>query len=338
VWARYFDEQIETMPAAWTRRLEEDLLAEQVTRCFERAPFYSRKLIAAGIRPEHVATLEDLQLLPLTTRDELRAAQTAAPPFGDFVCADQLDIARVHVSSDTTGRPLLVGFTEDDLRASAEIGARALWACGARPDDVVLQCVSERYPAGTLSVQAALEATGATTIPVGVRDTPGLLGLWHDLQPTALAGTSSEALEVGESAREAGVEPRSLGLRKLLIAAERGSEHDVTRERLEDIWGAEVGGFFGVPDVWGTLAGECEEHEGFHLCGQGGTLVELVDPASGKPVEIEPGANGELVFTHLDREASPLLRLRSGEAASVVAVECACGRTGARLSLAGRTA
>ena len=148
VWARYFDEQTETMPAAWTRRLEEDLLAEQVTRCFERAPFYSRKLTAAGIRPEHVETLEDLQLLPFTTRDELRAAQTAAPPFGDFVCADQLDIARVHVSSDTTGRPLLVGFTEDDLRASAEIGARALWACGARPDDVVLQCVSEGYPRG----------------------------------------------------------------------------------------------------------------------------------------------------------------------------------------------
>jgi phenylacetate-CoA ligase len=335
VWARYFDEQMETMPAAWTRRLEEELLAEQVSRCYQRAPFYRRKLAGAGVRPAHVRTLEDLQILPFTTREELCDSQAAAPPLGDFVCADQLEIARVDVSSDSTGRPLCFGFTQADLRTSAEIGARALWSCGARPDDVVLQCLSDGGPSAGLAAHAALEATGATAIPVGRDDTGRLLDLWLGLQPTGVLTTSSHGIELAEAAGRAGVEPGSLGLRKLLVAVGRGATPASARAGLKGLWGAEVAGFYGVPGVWGTLAGECEEHDGLHFCGQGGTLVELVAPGSLEPLGIEPGAEGELVFTHLDREASPLLRFRTGEAVSVAGDECSCGRTGARFHLAG---
>jgi phenylacetate-CoA ligase len=110
-----------------------------------------------------------------------------------------------------------------------------------------------------------------------------------------------------------------------------------TRRRLEELWGAEVGDSYGLSDVWGTLAGECEERDGLHFCGQGGTLVELVEPDGGDPVEIEPGAEGELVFTHLDREASPLLRFRSRDIATVTELECPCGRTGMRFRVVGRS-
>jgi phenylacetate-CoA ligase len=338
VWARYFDEQMETMPPAWTRRLEEELLAEQVSRCYRQAPFYRRKLAEAGVRPEHVRTLEDLRILPFTTRDELCDSQAAAPPLGDFVCAEQLDIARVQVSSDSTGRPLYVGLTQDDLRTSAEIGARALWSCGARPDDVVLVCLGDSSAAAGFAGQAALEATGAATVAVGTDEPRRVLEHWRGLQPTALLTTSSYGVELAGAARAAGLEPRLLGLRKLFIAFESRGAQASARAELEGLWDVEVRGLYGLPDVWGTLAGECEEHDGVHFCGHGGTLVELVAPGSMEPVAVEAGSVGELVFTHLDREASPLLRLRTAETALVAGVECACGRTGVRFRLAGPAA
>jgi phenylacetate-CoA ligase len=336
-WARYFDERMETMPAAWTRRLEEELLADQVARCHDRAPFYRRKLAAAGVRPEHVNRLEDLQRLPFTTKEELRESQAAEPPFGDFACADQIDIVRVHLTSGTTGKPLLLAYTKKDVRASTQIGARAFWACGARPDDVVLHCLSYSFYTGGMSDHLAMEATGATVVPVGLGQSARLLELWPELRPTAMLSTLTYPLYLAEAAAEEGVEPRSLGLRKLLVTGEPGGQIAATRKRTEELWGAAVGDSYGLSDVWGTLAGECEERSGLHFCGQGGTLVELVEPDSGDSVTIEPGAEGELVFTHLDREASPLLRFRSRDVAVVVGVECPCGRTGFRFRVVGRS-
>ncbi|MGH3031829.1 MAG: phenylacetate--CoA ligase family protein [Gaiellaceae bacterium] len=336
-WARYFDERMETMPAAWTRRLEEELLADQVARCYDRAPFYRRKLASAGVRPEHVDRLEDLRRLPFTTKEELRESQDAQPPFGDFACADPVDIVRVHLTSGTTGKPLLLAYTERDVHASAKIGARAFWACGARPDDVVLHCLSYSFYTGGMSDHLALEATGATVVPVGLGQSARLLELWPDLRPTAILSTLTYPLYLAEAAAEAGREPRSLGLRKLLVTGEPGGQMAATRKRMEELWGAEVGDSYGISDVWGTLAGECEERAGLHFCGQGGTLVELVEPDSGDALTVEAGAEGELVFTHLDREASPLLRFRSRDVAAVVDAECPCGRTGFRFRVVGRS-
>jgi phenylacetate-CoA ligase len=336
-WARYFDERAETMPAAWTRRLEEELLADQVSRCYERTPFYRRKLAAGGVRPEQVERLEDLARLPFTTKEELRESQAAEPPFGDFVCADPVDIVRTHVTSGTTGTPLFLAYTERDARSSAQIGARAFWACGARPDDVVLHCLSYSFYTGGVSDHLAMEATGATVVPVGLGQSARLLELWSELRPTAIFSTLTYPLYLAEAAAETGVEPCALGLRKLLVTGEPGGQMAFTRRRMEELWGAEVGDSYGISDVWGTLAGECEERAGLHFCGQGATLVELVEPESGDPVAVEPGAEGELVFTHLDREATPLLRFRSRDVAVVVDVECACGRTGFRFRVVGRS-
>jgi phenylacetate-CoA ligase len=336
-WARYFDERIETMPPAWLRHLEDELLVEQVRRCYDQALFYRRKLDGAGIRPEQVEGVVDLPRLPFTTKDELRSAQAEHPPFGDFVCADQVDIARVHLSSGTTGTPVLMAYTERDLETSSQVGARAFWAAGARPDDLVAHCLSYSFYTGGMSDHAAMEATGATVVPVGLGQSARLLELWPALHPTALFSTLTYPLYLAETAREHGVEPRSLGLRKLLVTGEPGGQIAATRRRLEELWGARVGDSYGLSDVWGTLAGECEEREGLHFLGQGTTIAELVKPESGEAVELEPGATGELVFTHLEREATPLLRFRSRDVAAIVALECECGRAGFRFRVVGRS-
>ena len=336
-WAAYFDERTETMPPAWTRRLEEELLVDQVTRCYERSPFWRRKLAGAGVRPEHVLGADDLRHIPFTTKEELRVSQEAEPPLGDFACADPVDVVRVHLTSGTTGKPLVLGYTAEDLRTSARIGARAFWTAGARPDDMVLHCLNYSFYTGGLVDHDSLEETGATMVPVGLGQTKRLLEVWDDLRPTALFSTLTYPLYLAESAQEEGVDPRRLGLRKLIVAGEPGGQLAGTRKRLEDLWGASMRDTYGLSDVWGTFAAECEEHAGLHFSGQDGVLVELIDPDSGESLGIEPGASGELVFTHLAREASPVLRFRSRDLAEILGVECPCGRTGFRFRVAGRS-
>jgi len=336
-WAAYFDERTETMPPAWTRRLEEELLAEQVARCYERAPFYRRKLGEAGVRPEHVLNVEDLRRIPFTTKQELRASQEAEPPLGDFACVDPVEVVRVHLTSGTTGKPLVLGYTAEDLRTSSRIGARAFWAAGARPDDTLLHCLSYSFYTGGLADHGALEETGATMVPVGLGQSRRVLELWDDLRPTAIFSTLTYPLYLAETAQEEGIDPRTLGLRKLIVAGEPGGQLAATRRRLEELWGATLSDTYGLSDVWGTLAAECDERDGLHFSGPDGVLVELVDPETGDPVEIEPGAGGELVFTHLAREATPVLRFRSRDLAEILGVECPCGRTGFRFRVAGRS-
>lgn len=336
-WAAYFDERTETMPPAWTRRLEEELLVDQVTRCYERSPFWRRKLATAGVRPEHVLSAGDLRRLPLTTKEELRVSQEADPPLGDFACADPVDVVRFHLTSGTTGKPLALGYTVEDLRTSARIGARAFWAAGARPDDILLHCLNYSFYTGGLVDHDSLEETGATMVPVGLGQSRRVLELWDDLRPTALFSTLTYPLYLAETADERGLDPRALGLRKLLVAGEPGGQLAGTRKRLEGLWGATMRDTYGLSDVWGTFAAECEEGDGLHFSGQDGVLVELIDPDSEEAVELEPGASGELVFTHLAREATPVLRFRSRDLAEILGLECPCGRTGFRFRVAGRS-
>jgi phenylacetate-CoA ligase len=336
-WARYFDERIETMPPAWTRRLEEERLAEQVSRCYDRSPFYRRKLEEAGVRPEHVERLEDLAALPFTTKEELRASQAETPPYGDYVCVDGIEIVRMHLSSGTTGKPLVMPYTERDVATSAEVGARAFWAAGVRPDDTLIHCLSYSFYTGGISDHAALEATGAAMIPVGLGQSARVLELWRDLRPTALFSTITYPVHLAETAAERGLDPRALGLAKLVVTGEPGGQIAATRRRLEELWGAEVGDTYGLSEVWGTLAGECEERDGLHFSGQDATLVELIEPESGEEVPVEEGARGELVFTHLYREAAPLIRFRSRDVVEILGIDCPCGRTGFRFRVVGRS-
>ena len=337
-WARYFEERVETMPASWIRRLEDERLAEQVVRCYEQMPFYRRKLDGVRVRPEQVRKVEDLPRLPFTTHDELADDAVHDPPFGGRTCVDPIDVVRLELGSSREQGVIAIAYTEKDAGASAQVGARTLWAAGARPDDLILHCAPFGLSGDGLAANAALEQTGATVVPVAAGEAQSVMALWGAVRPTGLLATSGYALELDEAARRAALDVHGLGLAKLLVRVEQERRIEPEQRLLEEVWGARTGAVYGIPEIWCVFAAECDERDGLHFLGHGSVVAELVDPRSGKPIAVGPGARGELVLTHLEREATPLLRFRSGDVISVVDTECPCGRTGFRFRLAARTA
>jgi len=275
--------------------------------------------------------------IPLLTKAQLRASQAAGPPFGEHLCAPRESLVRLHVTSGTTGEPVAIGLTRNDHVANSQLGGEAFRIAGVRPDHVIAHCLNYALYAGGMADHMALEASGATVVPVGVGQSRRLLDLIPRLRIDALFGTLSFPAHLAGRAREAGLEPAALGLRHIVTAGEPGAGLGAVREQIETTWGATVADSFGMSDVWSTMAGECEARAGLHLTTAGYALLELVDPGTGEPVPFEDGAFGELVWTHLRREASPLLRYRSGDLARVWTAPCGCGRTTPRIAIEGRT-
>jgi phenylacetate-CoA ligase len=301
----------------------------------ERAsPFYRERL--AG-RTGAVGTAADLPALPLTTKADLRADQANHPPFGSRLCAEPEALVRLHVTSGTTGEPVAIGLTRADHAANSAIGGAAFRIAGVRATDTIAHCLNYALYAGGVADHMALEDTGATVVPVGVGQSQRLLELVPVLGITAIFGTLSFPAHLAARAREAGIEPRALGLRHLVTAGEPGAGLAAVRREIEAAWGATVADSFGMSDVWSTMAGECGRGDGLHVTTEGHAILEIVDPGSGEPVEVADGATGELVWTHLRREASPLVRYRSGDLATVWTAACPCGRTTPRIRIDGRT-
>ncbi|HEY3216171.1 MAG TPA: AMP-binding protein [Candidatus Eisenbacteria bacterium] len=312
------------------QRTARRLLVEQLRYVRAASVFYRRKL---GSGPD--LGPEDLPELPFTTKDELRKAQAVDPPFGELRAAGLTDIVRLHVTSGTTGRPLAIGFTRADLELSCEVGARAYWAAGVREDDVLLHCLNYALYVGGLADHLSIERIGATMVPIGIGQSQRVLDLWWDLRPSAMFCTPSYARHLAEVARRRGVDPRTLGLRLVVVGGEPGGDVPSIRQSLEAMWGAEVGDAYGLGEVWPTFAGQCEARDGFHMTAPDALWWELVDPGNGEPVPAEPGAEGEIVYTHLRRQATPLVRYRSRDVVRMLG-ECSCGRTTPRFRLLGR--
>ena len=188
---------------------------------------------------------------------------------------------RVHVTSGTTGEPVAVGFTQRDHEANSAVGGEAFRIAGMRPDDVVAHCLNYALYAGGIADHMALEASGATVVPVGTGQSRRLLELIPQLGITAIFGTLSFPAYLAARAREAGVDPRELGLRHIVTAGEPGAGLEAVRSEIEAAWGATVADSFGMSDVWSTMAGACEEGEGLHLTVGEHAVLELVDPDDG---------------------------------------------------------
>ncbi len=300
------------------------MIARQV-EWLRRSAFYRERIGAAEVR-----TAGDLRALPLLTKEELRADQRTHPPFGDHLCADPADLVRLHVTSGTTGEPVAIGLTARDHAANSAVGGEAFRIAGLRGDDLVAHCLNYALYAGGIADHMALEASGATVVPVGVGQSRRLLELIPKLGITALFGTLSYPAYL--AAQAGGRPPR---LRHIVTAGEPGAGLAAVRREIEAAWGATVADTFGMSDVWSTMAGECGHGEGLHLTCVEHAVLELVD-GDGAPVELEDGATGEAVWTHLQREASPLLRYRSGDLVRVWTSACACGRTTPRIRVDGR--
>ncbi|HET8822225.1 MAG TPA: AMP-binding protein [Thermoleophilaceae bacterium] len=308
-------------------------LQEQLAYLEASSPFYAERL--RGVR-ERVRSAADLPLLPFTTKEELRDGQRSEPPFGQHLCASRERLVRMHITSGTTGEPVAVGFTRADHEANSAVGGEAFRIAGLRPDDVVAHCLNYALYAGGIADHMALEASGPTVLPVGTGQSRRLLELIPQLGITAIFGTLSYPAYLAARARELGVEPRSLGIRRIVTAGEPGAGLAAVRSEIEEQWGASVADSFGMSDVWSTMGGACEEAEGVHLTVEDHAVLEVVDPDSGEAVPLRDGASGELVWTHLRREASPLLRYRSADLGRVWISPCACGLSTPRVRIDGR--
>jgi phenylacetate-CoA ligase len=330
--AEYWAPEIECAPPARRDALVLEKLRQQIAYAWERSAFYRRHWTAAGVSPATLTSLDDLARFPVVRKEDLRAAQAAAPPFGDYLCIEPAEVARIHGTSGTTGRPTVFGVGAEDWERIGEAHARILWGAGIRPDDRVLIASFFSLYLGSWGALKGCERLGATVFPFGA-GLPGqtLMAVqWaRDLRPTAFYGTPSYALHFAETARREGVDPASFGFRTLFFSGEPGAGIPATKKLIEETFG-------GVCIDMGSMAemspwmtnGECRHRTGMHLW-QDIVYTQVCDPQTFQPVPF--GAEGTPVYTHLERTSQPMIRLVSGDRARWTDEPCPCGRTYPRL-------
>jgi phenylacetate-CoA ligase len=328
---------VETRPWPEQLALDDASYRTQLAYLFERSAFYREKLAAAGFASEEaVGGLADIAQLPLTEKQEIRATCTPDNPIGTHVCATPSEIVRIYSTSGTTGAASYVPLTAGDLENWVTASARSYAASGIAAG----QRIVSTYNAGPFVAGAALAAfdrIGLCHIPVGTGNTERLMLAVERLRPEAVVLTPSYAAHLVEWAAERGIELRGSSVERVLVAGEPGGGEPAFRARLEEGWGARVTEAMGIGDIGVSLWGECEEQDGMHLGARGFVHAELIEPESGTALGLEDGATGELVLTHLQHRAAPLLRFRTRDHVEVRTTPCRCGRTGPRIRCIGRT-
>ena len=329
--------EIEARPWAEQLVLDDESYRAQLGYLFERSAFYREKLAAAGVASAEAAGgLADIARLPLTDKRELRATCTPENPIGAHLCATPAEIVRIYSTSGTTGTPTYVPLTAGDLENWVTASARSYAASGIAAG----QRIVSTYNAGPFVAGAALAAfdrIGLCHIPVGTGNTERLMLTVEALRPEAAVLTPSYAAYLVEWAAERDFDLRGSSVERVLVAGEPGGGEPAFRAQLEEGWGARVTEAMGIGDIGVSLWGECEEQDGMHLGARGFVHAELIDPETGDALELDDGATGELVLTHLQHRAAPLLRFRTGDHVHVRTSVCACGRTSPRVRCIGRT-
>ncbi len=334
---RYWNEEVETLPAAEIARLESERLRAQLPYMASSSEFFRAKFDQAGLRPEAVTRREDLAGLPFTEKRELAASQADGCLIGVNQCAPLEDIVRIQATGGTTGQPMRIAFTRQDVADYSEMGARALWTAGCRPGEIVFECMNYSLYAGGLSDHLCFETLGAATLPYGVGQSKRLLEMMAQMRDRlAIWATPSYAVRLAEVAAQEGLSPGRVGLAKGYFSGEAGLQVPGYRERIEQAWGLHAADVFGVGEL-GLHCGECEFRTGFHYGATGFVLTELIDPESADPIAFEAGAIGEFVYTSIQRRAGPVLRLRSHDLMQVFTEPCQCGRTSFRFKVLGRS-
>ena len=277
-----------------------------------RSPFYADLFAEHGITPHAFADLADLARFPFTDKQMLRDSQAAAPPLGRHAGTDLAEVIRVHASTGTTGKPSWVGVTRRDSEAWTEMTARAFRTMGATRRDVVLHGAGLTLFVGGLPIRDAFERIGSTVIPIGTGASEKAVLALDSLGVTALHSTPSYARYLAEYVRDrAGRDPREFGISHVFVGGEPGGGEPGFREHIEREWGATVTEGLGNADMAPVLFAEPPGAGGMRYTGGRHVIVELIDPDTTEPIDAEPGATGELVYTAADRECCPLVRFRT---------------------------
>jgi phenylacetate-CoA ligase len=329
---RYWFPERETMAPGERDAFVLARLRATVRWAWERSPFYREKWTRAGVHPEHLRRLEDLHRFPVVTKEELRAEQAAHPPAGRYVCIDPADVARVHGTSGTTGKPTMFLIGRDDWRRIANAHARIMWGMGLRPGDTIFIASFFSLYIGSWGALAGGERLRAACFPFGAGQPGQTLRAvrWLlETRPAAFYGTPSYALHLAEVAASERVDPRDFCLRVMFFSGEPGAGIPGTRRRIEEIFGAACldSGSMAEMTPWMSNA-ECAYRSGMHLW-QDVVYCQVCDPQTFEPVLY--GHEGTPVYTHLERTSQPMIRLLSGDLTRWTDEPCECGRTYPRL-------
>ncbi|MFF1691933.1 MULTISPECIES: phenylacetate--CoA ligase family protein [unclassified Streptomyces] len=331
---------VETLSAAEARAVQDERLREQIAHLAANSAFYREKFSKNNIDVMKIRTVDDLAGLPFTEKQELRDSLADSPPLGAHVAVDASDIVQIQASSGTTGSPSYVALTANDIVTWCELGARALYANGFRPGDRLLHAfgMSKGFVGG-LPVVQTLQYMGIVDIPIGAEaGAERLLRVQADQRPNAMIGTPYFLTHLAEQAPQiVGRAARELGVRTISVGGEPGGGLPSVREKLEALWGASAREMLGGTDIACTYWGECEAGDGMHFLSPDLMIAELIDPETGEQIAPVEGAQGELVYTALRRQASPLLRFRTRDHVVVTGTDCSCGRTGYKVRCIGRT-
>ena len=317
----FWNPHVERMPREDLERLQEKKLRALVNSVYNYSQFYRRKFDELGIKPDDVRSLDDIVKLPFTKKADLRENY----PFGMFA-VPLSQIVRFHASSGTTGKPTLVGYTQNDIRVWAESLCRGLVSCGVTHEDIIQIAYGYGLFTGGLGFHYAAEMIGATALPISTGNTARQIELMKDLSVTVIACTPSYMLYMSEFAEKMGTSIRGTKLRIGIFGAEPWSEE--TRRRIEDKTGITAYDVYGTSELSGPLFTECVERNGLHIWADH-FLIEIIDPKTGESVG--EGEKGELVVTTLSKEAMPLIRWRTGDITVMETEKCGCGRTHPRI-------
>lgn len=325
----YYQPEIETMSRKDLEAHQLERLQALVKRVYEKIPFYKESFDKAGVKPEDIKTLDDLTKFPFTVKQDMRDAY----PFGLFAVPRE-EVVRVHCSSGTTGTATVVGYTQADLERWGDCFARFLYAAGCGPESTLQVSYGYGLFTGGLGAHNGGERAGCTVLPMSTGNTKRQVRLMKDFGVDCLCCTPSYALNIAEVAEEEGYNPREFLIHAGILGAEPCSE--ATRAEIEQKLGIQVFDIYGLSEVMGPgVACECEKQHGLHVC-EDQFIIEIVDPKTLQPVP--DGEWGEVVFTTLCKDCSPLVRYRTRDISRILVGECECGRTFRRMDrIAGRT-
>ncbi len=320
---RYYEKESECMPLDQLRDLQSKRLAEQFKWAYENVEFYRNRCKEHGLTPSDVHGLQDLEKLPFMCKDDLRATY----PYGLFA-VPMSQVVRLHASSGTTGKPIVVGYTKEDLDIWEGIAARQLVAIGASEKDFVHIAYGYGLFTGGFGLHGGATKLGCTVIPISSGNTQRQIMVMKDFRSSILACTPSYAAYLGESLKEMNLTPKDLSLKAGIFGAEPWTE--AMRRDIEKSLGLKAYDIYGLTEIMGPgVAYECTEQHGMHV-NEDHFIVETINPETGKAVA--EGEKGELVFSCITRKAFPLLRFRTKDIGILNHEPCPCGRTFARMS------
>ena len=326
---RFFQEEIECMPREKMRKLQLERLQKTVADVYARVPFYRSRLDEAGIKPEEIRSLEDLQKIPFTTKIDFRDNY----PFGMFA-RPMKEIVRIHASSGTTGKPKVVGYTRKDMEVWSDLIARLVMMVGGSDEDVAQVAFGYGLFTGGFGLHQGLEKVGVTVVPMSSGNTEKQIMLMRDFGSTILIATPTYALHIADMLEEMNVPKEEIKLRIGMFGGEGHTEE--MRKVLESRLGIISTENYGLSEVMGPgVAGECVYKNGQHIA-EDCFIIEIIDPETGEP--LPDGEMGEVVITTINKEGIPVLRYRTHDISYIISEPCECGRTSRKLAkMQGRT-